>query len=102
MEDKITFEEVYYCENDKLWYKTQFLNGLKHGEELTYWFNGKLDYKRQYLNGKLHGEQLSYHFDGKLWYKEYYINGDEVSQGEWIKYNRNVKLNVIWNKVKIK
>ena len=99
MEDKITFEEEYY-DNGKLSYELQYLNGLKHGEQLSYHTNGELQYKWQYLNDLKHGEQLSYHFDGELSYKLYYINGDEVSYEEWVKYNRNLKLNSIWNKIK--
>ena len=98
-QDKITFEEVYF-ENGQLMYKDQFLNGKKHGEQLSYWKNGQLWYKEHYINGKKHGEQLDYYRDGELDYKFYYINGKKVSYEEWIKYNRNQKLNTIWNKIK--
>ena len=100
-QDKITFEEAYH-ENGKLWYKHQYLNGEYHGEQLYYWENGQLKYKWQCLNGDKHGEQIGYFDYGELWYKNYYINGEGVSQEEWIKYNRNLKLNTIWNKIKIK
>ena len=66
------------------------------------WDNGQLKYKWQYLNGKEHGEQLWYHSNGQLSNKHYYINGNYVSQDKWIKYNRDQKLQSIWNKIKIK
>ena len=101
-EDKITFEEDYYS-NGQLWYKRQFLNGKLHGEQLGYLSNnGQLSYKGQYLNGKEHGEQIGYRSNGELLYKDYYINGDEISYEEWIKYKRDIKLQRIWNKIKIK
>ena len=74
-EDKITFEEAYY-EGGQLWYKWQYLNGIKHGE------------------------QLGYYSDGRISYKFYYINDNKVSYGEWVKYNRNLKLNSIWENIK--
>ena len=99
--DKITFKEEYYSSNGQLRYKHQYLNDKQNGEQLRYFDNGKLRYRYQYLNGKLHGEQLSYNFDGQK-YKNYYINGKLVSYEEWIKYNRDQKLQSIWEKIKIK
>ena len=98
-QDKITFKEEYW-DNGQLKYKEQYLNGNQHGEQLGYYYNGQLHYKFQYLNGNKHGEQLGYYEGGKLWYKDYYINDNYVSYEEWIKYNRNEKLQSIWNKIK--
>lgn len=87
MKDEITFKEEYW-DNSELRYKLGYLNGKQHGEQLSYWSNGKLMIKSQYLNDKQHGEQLCYHNNGKLWYKDYYINGVEVSEEEWLEYNK--------------
>ena len=99
--DEITVKEAYY-EGGQLMHKEQYLNGDKHGEQLSYYSNGQLRHKCQYLNGKRHGEQLNYWDNGELSYKVYYINGKLVSYEEWVKYNRNLKLNSIWEKIKIK
>ncbi len=41
-EDKITFEEGYYSnDNGQLWYKHQYLNGKQHDEQIEYFNNGK-------------------------------------------------------------
>ena len=98
-QDKITFKEGYW-DNGQLKYKHQYLNGKEHGEQLAYHSNGQLHYKWQYLDGKEHGEQSIYGLNGELYYKSYYINDNYVSYEEWIKYNRNQKLNSIWNKIK--
>ncbi len=89
MEDKITFEEVYYDNNNNLAYKFQHLNGKRHGEQLGWNIDGKLWYKGQYLNGLKHGEQMCYEYSGNLlfdWCHDYYINGKKVSKEEWLEY----------------
>ena len=94
--------DIGYWDNGQLKYKYQYLNEKRNGEQLIYYSNGKLHYKYQYLNGEQHGEQLSYRDNGELLYKIYYINGKLVSKDKWIKYNRDQKLQSIWNKIKIK
>ena len=51
----------------------------------------KITFKEDYHSSNGHG-QLSY--------KQYYINDKKVSYEQWIKYNRNIKLNSIWDKIK--
>ena len=94
----IEVKEGYYSDG-QLNYRFQFLNGDKHGEQLIYFRNGKLSDKEQFVNGKRHGEQLSYWSHIEL-YKSYYINDYQVPYEEWIKYNRNIKLQSIWEKIK--
>jgi antitoxin component YwqK of YwqJK toxin-antitoxin module len=65
--------ERYYT-NGQLYYKGNFVDGIKHGYwEYYYYSNGQLYSKGNYVNGKLHGYWEYYHDNGKLNSKIYYI-----------------------------
>jgi antitoxin component YwqK of YwqJK toxin-antitoxin module len=71
--------------------------GQLHGIQIGYWSNGQIWYKTNYINGNKHGERIGYYNDGKIMYKHNYINGREVSQEEWIAYERKLKMKMISN-----
>jgi antitoxin component YwqK of YwqJK toxin-antitoxin module len=69
-----------------------------HGIQIGY-YNDQIHYKHNYINGKQHGEQILYYENDQIrykhYYKKYYINGSEVSQEEYLAYDRRSKLDII-------
>jgi len=68
---------------------------MKDGEHIEYYLSGEIKYKYFYLDGKLHGESIYYFKSGKIYLKSLYIYGDDVTELEWLCYNRNLKLELL-------
>jgi antitoxin component YwqK of YwqJK toxin-antitoxin module len=66
--------------------------GQLHGIQIGYHSNGKIAYKENYINGNKHGDHIGYYSNGKIIHKKIYINGEQVSQEEWLAYERRSKL----------
>jgi antitoxin component YwqK of YwqJK toxin-antitoxin module len=71
--------------------------GQLHGIQIIYHNNGQIRHRWNYHNGKEHGEHIGYYETGQICYKENYVNGKIVSKGEWIAYNRKLKMKMISN-----
>lgn len=63
---------VFYL-NGKLGYKTNYVNGKRHGLCEDYYYNGNLSFKGNYINGKMHGLIERHTSNNKLYIKQYYI-----------------------------
>jgi antitoxin component YwqK of YwqJK toxin-antitoxin module len=72
-------------------------NNQLHGIQIEYYYNGKIMRKWNYINGNPHGEHIVYYRNGQIMYKHNYINGEKVSKGEWIDYNRKLKMKMMSN-----
>ncbi len=71
--ERLTYYKGYL--NERLKYKSNWVNGKGHGEFFSYRGNGELESKSNYLNDKLHGELINYDENGKVWETNTYVNG---------------------------
>jgi len=69
---------------------------MKDGESIGYYKSGEISSKINYLGGKYHGECIYYFTSGEISRKSYYICGEFVTELEWISYNRNNKLELLF------
>jgi antitoxin component YwqK of YwqJK toxin-antitoxin module len=89
--------QIGYYDNGQIRCKSNYINGEYHGELIVYYSNGQVLGKENYINGKPHGEHIEYYSNGQFMRKWNYINGREVSQEEWIAYERKLKLDMMSN-----
>jgi antitoxin component YwqK of YwqJK toxin-antitoxin module len=92
--EQIVYHDNYPCQ---IWYKQNYINGNKHGEQIGYYNDGQIMYTNNYINGNKYGEHIGYDDNGEIMYKLNYINGVYVSQEEWIAYDRKLKMKMISN-----
>lgn len=82
---------VSYHPNRKIYYKINFVNGLKEGELLIFRENGKLHSSYVYKNDLRNGEHKRYNYKGSLVLEQgFYL--DDLKTGEWVKYFENGKI----------
>jgi antitoxin component YwqK of YwqJK toxin-antitoxin module len=70
-------------DSGRLFLKSEYKNGLKHGTTERYYRNGQLDVKYTYKNGRLHGFSESYYDNSELHHKGEFKNAKRV--GFWYK-----------------
>ena len=97
-EDAVESAVTEYYANGKIYSKSPYENGKRHGIQKKYFINGNPSYEINYQNGELSGD-----------YKSYYINGNinETGQslenfynGAWKSYysNGTLKIDYTYNK----
>jgi len=87
-------EYIEYYDSGEIYYRCFYLGGERHGESIYYYISGEIGTKCNFIGGKLHGESISYDY-GEIFYKSYYLNDIEITEFEWISYNRNKKLELL-------
>jgi len=88
-------EHIEYFNSGEIFSKNSILCGKYNGESIDYYKSGEIKYKCFYIDGNLHGEYIRYYSNGEITYKYYYIYGDDVTELEWLCYNRNLKLELL-------
>lgn len=87
--DKLQGLQKTYFPNGKLAEKTEYQDGLKHGESFIYTENGQVTKQLNYKNGELHGEAVYYTPKGVKTIEGMYSEGKKT--GTW-KYYTDGKL----------
>ena len=80
----------YWCFNDKLRYKGEFLNAKKHGKGKEYNWFGILIYNGDYSNGIWHGKGKEYDIFDKFYFEGEFKNGEKNRKGK--EYSKSGKL----------
>jgi len=88
-------EYIEYYDAGKISHKCWYLDGKPHGVYINYDESGEISSKCNFIGGKLHGECISYYESGNIPSKSYYINDNLVTELEWIRYIRNIKLELL-------
>lgn len=83
-------EEYRYSNNVKR-RKTEYKNGVEHGDVITYFPNGGIECEGKMENGEMVGKHVCYYENGSNDRTVYYENG---SPGKYIQYHPNGKINV--------
>ncbi len=73
--------------NGKIYTKTSYLHGVKHGTYKSYFFDGKIDTEGAYLNGVQNGTWTWYFENGQPNVKATYVLGN--LDGEYVRYYEN-------------
>lgn len=82
---------VNYHANKRIYYKINFVDGLKEGELLIFRENAKLHSTYTYKNDEKNGEYIRYDYKGSLVLEQgFYLN--DLKTGEWVKYFENGKI----------
>lgn len=73
--------------NGKIYTKTSFIHGIKHGPYKSYFFNGNLENEGEYLNGVRNGVWTWYFENGKPQIEATYVLGN--LDGKFVRYYEN-------------
>ena len=67
-------------EDGQQWWETECKDGLKHGLSAWYYENGQQWEEAEYQNGLKHGLYLGWHKNGRLMWKQEYKNGKLIKR----------------------
>lgn len=75
-------ERGFFEDGETVNWKTEYVNGEKHGESTLYRKDGTIEAREHYKNNKLHGTATVYGKDGKEQSKAEYVNGEITENKE--------------------
>jgi len=86
---------INYFRSGDIESKSWYLDGKRNGEYIKYFISGDIKCKCNYIDGEVHGEYIYYYINGEVECKYYYICSNEITELDWISYNRNIKLELL-------